>query len=64
MTVGRQKTGCARHGEVGDAVAVEIPHRHGIRMAPGADGAGGLEGAVAVAQQHAHIVAENFWTPV
>ena len=42
-----------RHGQVGLAVAVEVAHRH--RRGVGADGVGDLrlEGAVAVAQEHA-----------
>src|SRR5262249_52625208 len=40
------------YGEVGAAVAVEVSHRHG--PASGGGGAGGLKGAVAVAQEHAH----------
>jgi hypothetical protein len=36
------------------AIAVEVPHRHGLRPAPDVVVHGGLEGAVAVAQQHAH----------
>ena len=45
--------------DVGLAVAVDVRHRD--RVGPGADGEGllGLEGAVAVAQQHAHRVVEG-----
>src|SRR5262249_40107469 len=42
------------HGEVQDAVAVEIACEDGVRFASGGEVAGGLQGAVAVAQQHAH----------
>src|SRR5262249_22316286 len=41
-------------GEVEIAIAVEVPRRHGGRVDPGGRTLGGLEGAVAVAQQHAH----------
>src|SRR5262249_57646175 len=46
-------------GEVEEAVAVDVPHRHGNGLISGGEVAGGLEGAVAVAQQHAHVVAAN-----
>src|SRR6266851_2513627 len=36
------------------AIAVEVPHRHGTGTKPGGEVAGGLETAVAVAQQHTH----------
>src|SRR5438552_1705269 len=36
------------------AVAVEVPHGHGTGTVPGTEASPCLEGAVAVAQQHAH----------
>src|SRR5439155_2065428 len=37
------------------AVAVEVAHGHGLRVRTDVDVGGGLEGAVAIAQQHAHV---------
>ena len=45
------------HGEVGDAVALEVPHCHGIGPSPSAVVGRGREGAVASAQEHADVVA-------
>src|SRR5262249_60719452 len=47
------------HGEVGSAVAVELPHRHGSGASPYGEMLRRLEGAVAVAPQHAHGVARK-----
>src|SRR5205085_1233968 len=43
------------NGEVGVSVAVDIRHRHGDRIQTGGEVAGALEGAIAVAQQHADV---------
>src|SRR5215813_874926 len=39
------------HGEVEEAMAVDVAHRHGQGTAPGGEVAGGLERAVAAAQE-------------
>jgi transposase len=49
--------GVVRHGEVQKAVAVEVAHGHGEGVPPGGELAGGLEAAVAVAQQDTHAAA-------
>ena len=46
-------------GEVGAAVAVEVPRHDGVWRGPHGVGHLGLEGAVAVAQQHRHVVVER-----
>ena len=52
------RVGVRRHAEIEQPVAVEVAHGHGLRVLTiaKADAAGRLEGAVAVAQEDAHIV--------
>src|SRR5262249_19689456 len=45
------------HGEVEQTVVVHVPHHQGDGETTDAEGAGILEGAVAVAQEHSHAAA-------
>src|SRR5262249_44029423 len=49
----------ARDGEVENAIAVDISHRHGLGAAPGVEVTGLLEGAVAVAQENGYSAFEG-----
>ena len=45
-----------RHGEVEDAVAIQVRHRHGVRGGAGGVVDGCLERTVPLAQQYAYVV--------
>lgn len=58
ISVARQhadRTVIIRHGSIRNAVAIKIPQRDRARNRPAGNGAQGVEGAVAVAQQHFEI---------
>ena len=50
------RAGVVGGDDVGDAVAVQVGHRHRDRQPSGGEGLLRLERAVAIAQQHAHAV--------
>src|SRR5262249_33213705 len=56
------ETTLVRHNDVGDAVAVDIPHRYEQGQAPGGVADRRMEGAVALAQEHAYAATDQVIT--